>query len=482
MFEGTFFCPKQAQCLLRPHHPRWWSGPRVCGDPPSRARYCHVAPSPGGGPGGESFVSFLFCSATGPLACRSCGPAGEGRDRASPSSQDEIRVLQPLLNRTQERRWVTTNLGPAHSEPGPSQAPVQEVDAETHLSRCSNRPEGRLIPCLDPPSTQTVSPLCVRRASIPVQGPPLWAIPVTLCLHQGRRGSPCPAKGSRHLHYQLPRRLAHTGPVSSTVVRTQGYGAQSPQPVGALGQLGKEQTLPYAEDLFSRHGVGLGQPHSTSLNRACSVNAELPGVFPVQEGGSTETLSEHMAYGIRSRCHAARIASYETASALASRPGPEMGMAPRHVPGLSHPVLPPHLQPMVGPCFSSGRSSPSASIQACCCIDRCPYHGLGGHVQWACSCGALNSFPAAVAFKLPRVTGSMACPTPLQNAATREACTGPYGQHCDRCVHQPPRRSTLPLHVATRPQSPPLESEAPEVASHHSYPRRAQSCSRRALT
>ncbi len=113
-----------------------------------------------------------------------------------------------------------------------------------------------------------------------------------------------------------------------------------------------------------------GQHHSTSLNRACSVNAELPGVFPAQEGGSTETLSEAPgAYGIRSRCHATRIASYETTSALASRPGPEMGMAPRHVPGLSHPILPPHLQPMVGPCFSSGRSSPSASIQACCCID-----------------------------------------------------------------------------------------------------------------
>ncbi len=102
-------------------------------------------------------------------------------------------------------------------------------------------------------------------------------------------------------------------------MRTQGYGAQSPQPVGASGLLGKEQTLPYAEDLFSRHGVGLGQPHSTSLNRTCSVNAELPGVFPAQEGGSTETLSEAPgAYGIRSRCHATRIASYDTASALAS--------------------------------------------------------------------------------------------------------------------------------------------------------------------
>ncbi len=320
------------------------------------------------------------------LQCRSRGPTGEGRDRAGPSSRDEVRVLQPLLHRTQERRWVTTNPGPARPEPGPSQAPVQDVDAETHLSMrsslrlvCSNRPEGRLLPCLDPPSTQTVSPLCVRGASIPVQGPSLRAIPVASCLHQGRRSSPCTVKGSRHSYPQLPRRLAHPGPVWSTVVRTQGYGAQSPQPVGTSGQPGKEQTLPYAEDLFSRHGVGLGQPHSTSLRGACSVNAEMPGVSPAQEGGSTETFSEAPgAYGILSRYHAARIASYETASALASRPSPEMGMAPRHIPGLTHPVLPSHLQPLVGPCVPSGRSSPRASIQAHCCFNRRLCHWAGG--------------------------------------------------------------------------------------------------------
>ncbi len=271
--------------------------------------------------------------------------------------------------------------------------------------------------------------------------------------------------------------------VSSTVVRTQGYGAQSPQPVGTSGQPGKEQTLPYTEDLFSRHGVGLGQPHSTSLRGACSVNAEMPGVSPAQEGGSTETFSEAPgAYGILSRYHAARIASHETTSALAPRPSPEMGMAPRHIPGFTHPVLPSHLQPMVGPCLSSGRSSPRASIQACCCFNRRLCHGLGGHVQRARSRGALDRAPAAVAYQLPRVAGSMACSAPLQNATTREAYTGPLGQHCDRCVHQPPGRSTLPSHVATRPTSPPLESEASEVASRRSCPRRAQSCSRRALT
>ncbi len=188
------------------------------------------------------------------------------------------------------------------------------------------------------------------------------------------------------------------------------------------------------------------------------------------------------AYGILSRYHAARIASYETASALASRPGPEMGMAPRHIPGLTHPVLPSHLQPLVGPCVSSGRSAPRASIQACCCFNRRLCHGLGGRVQRARSRGALDRAPAAVAYQLPRVAGSMACSAPLQNAATREACTGPLGQHCDRCVHQPPGRSTLPSHVATRPPSLPLESEASEVASRRSCPRRAQPCSRRALT
>ncbi len=218
-----------------------------------------------------------------------------------------------------------------------------------------------------------------------------------------------------------------------------------------------EQTLHHTEDRFSWHGVGLGQSHSTSLIRACSVDAELPGVFPAQKDGSTETLSEApVAYGIRSRCHAARIALYETASTLASRPVPEMGMATRHVPCLSHHVLLPHLQPMVGSCFSSGRSSPSASVQACCCINRCLYHRLGCHVQRACSCGALDRAPAVVAYQLPRVAGSMACFAPLQNAATQETCTGPYGQHCNHCVHQPPRWSTLPLHVATRPSSPPL--------------------------
>ncbi len=67
------------------------------------------------------------------FACGGRSPTGEGRDRAGPSSRYDVRVLQPLLHCTQEKRWVTTGLGPASFESEPSQATVQNAHAETHF-------------------------------------------------------------------------------------------------------------------------------------------------------------------------------------------------------------------------------------------------------------------------------------------------------------------------------------------------------------
>ncbi len=192
------------------------------------------------------------------LARGDCCPPGKGCNRAGPSSRDEAGVLQPLLHRTQERWWSSTNPGFATPEPGPAQAPVQDADAQAYDQMhtapglvCSDRPEGCLLSCFDPSPTQTVPTVCVRRSGMAVQGPPLRALPLSPCLHEGRRGRPCPVTGSGRQDPQLSRRLAHSGPVPGTVVRSQGSGASAPQPVGASGQLGKEQALPCAENLFS---------------------------------------------------------------------------------------------------------------------------------------------------------------------------------------------------------------------------------------
>ncbi len=417
------------------------------------------------------------------LACGDRSPTGEGRDRAGPSCRYEVRG-------TQEKWWVTTDLGSASFESEPSQATVQDAHAETHFRVrpsprlvCSDRPEGHVLSCLDSSSTQAVSALCVRGSSISVQGPTLRAGPVSPRLHESRGGSPCSHERTGHPHPQLSRRLAHSRSVSGTVMRTQGFGAQSPQPVGPSGQLGKEQTRPSAEDLFSRYGVGFGRTVSTPHRGTCSVGVELPEYIQGQDSGPAETFSEAPgAYGGRSGSNPARLASYETASALASWPSPEMDVATRHVPSGNHSGMPPNLQPVVRPLVSSGRSSPRAGVPACCSLHGCLCHRLGGHVQRAGSVRGVDGPPTALAHQLPRVASSIPCPGPPEGAVTGQACAGPYGQYCDRCVHQPSRRSALPSHVATRPPSPPLESEASEVASRHSCPWCAQPCGRRALT
>ncbi len=424
------------------------------------------------------------------LASRDRSPTGEGRDRVGPSSRYEVRVLQPLLHCTQERQWVKTNLGSARLEPGPSQAPVQNAHTKTHLwvrlsprLVCSDRPEGRVLPRVDPSTPQAIPVgLCSKDGHISTKSCPSGC-PCHPSLHESSGGSPCSPERTGRAHSQLPRRLAYTSSVAGPVMRTQGLGALAPQPVGPSGQLGKEQTLPGAEDLFSRYGVGLGQSESAPHAGTRSVGVELLEYIQEQDGGTTETVSEAPgAYGGCGGGHAAGAAPYETASTLAPWPSPEVGAAERHAAGPSNSSLPPNLQPVVRPFIPSSRSAPGTGLQACCGLHRCLRQGLGGHVQRACSVGGLDGSPTALAHQLPRVAGSTPSLEPSQETLMRRACTGPYRQHCDRCVHQPTRWSTLPSHVTTRPSPPPLESEASEVASRHSYPGLAQPDSRRAVT
>ncbi len=307
----------------------------------------------------------------------------------------------------------------------------------------------------------------------------LQAGPVSPRLHESLGGSPC--SHERTLNYlddwlilaQSREQLCeHRDLVLSHLSQ-----------LGPSGQLGKEQTRPSAEDLFSRYGVGFGRTVSTPHRGTCSVGVELPEYIQGQDSGPTETFSEAPgAYGSRSGSNPARFASYETASALASRLSPEMGVATRHVPSGNHSGMPPNLQPVVRPLVSPGRSAPRAGVPACCGLHGCLCHWLGCHVQRAYSVRGVDGPPTALARQLPRVASSTPCPGPPEGAVTGQACAGPYGQYCDRCVHQPSRGSALPSHVATRPPSPPLESEASEVASRHSCPWCAQPCGRRALT
>ncbi len=373
---------------------------------------------------------------------------------------------------------------------GFAQAPVQDADAQAHDQMhsapglvCSDRNEGRLLSRFDPSATQTVSTVCVRRSGMAVQGPPLRALPVSPCVHEGCRGRPYPVTGSGRQDPQLPRRLAYSSPIQRAVGRSQGLGAPAPQPVGASGQLGKEQALPCAENLFSRCGVRLGEYDGTPHGGTCLSSAELPEFLQRQECGTTETVSEAPgAYGIRSCSHAARIASYETTSALATLPGPEVGMAPRYTASRYLLAVSPLPQPLDRPCFSTGRGAPRTSVPAYCCHNRCLQHGLGRYMQRAGSLGALDRAPTALAHQLPGAVGSAFSLAAVPATAVGQARASPHEQHCGGLVYQPAGGYTITPHVTARPPSPPLESHAVQVTACCTHPGAAQSCGRRALT
>ncbi len=98
---------------------------------------------------------------------------------------------------------------------------------------------------------------------------------------------------------------------------------------------------------------------------------------------------------------------------------------------------------------------------------QCRGFGRGPQLHWHISCLELLQYT---------------WPWTVSRGAYRASTYWSVRTHCDRCIHQPTRWSTLPSYVATRPPPPPMESEASEVASCHSHSGLAQLGSRRAVT
>ncbi len=198
---------------------------------------------------------------------------------------------------------------------------------------------------------------------------------------------------NRCAHSQLPRRLALTGSVSGSVVRTQGFGALAPQPVGPSGQLGKEQTLPDAEDLFSRYGVGLCQSDMRA-SRKNMLSRCWTAWIRSRAGWRYHWNSFRGSFGIwRLWWQSRRWGCSIWALTLAPWPSPEVGMAERHAVGPSHSSLAPNLRPVVRPFVSSGRSAPGTGLQACLWFTRMPPPRTGGPRSTGLQCRGFGRVP-----------------------------------------------------------------------------------------
>ncbi|KAL0189502.1 hypothetical protein M9458_016601, partial [Cirrhinus mrigala] len=296
-------------------------------------------------------------------------------------------------------------------------------------------------------------------------------------------GRPFPPQGKGHTHSQLSRRLADPSSLVGFGLRTQGHGSQPFGSVGASGQLGKEQTLPGTEDLFSRCRAGLGQYVCTSLPGACTVSSEVCGNTQMRVSGPPKTGSEApRAHGILSRGHATGFDAHETAAALASYSSPQVGVASRHISSEHHTIVSPDTQPLDRHYVPTVRSSPGTGVQTHHCHHRCFQDRLGCHLQRAGSFRGLDRPPTVLAHKLSGVVGSAPGPEEVPTYDSGQARVGQVRQHCDCGLHQPPGRCTLLSHVTTSPPPAALESTQTQVSTSHSHSGRSQSYGRFPVT
>ncbi len=96
-------------------------------------------------------------------------------------------------------------------------------------------------PCSRP--SQTILEIRIRRGGISIQGPPVLALPGSPYFYTMHGCGSLPSAADENPHTQLPRRLAHSGPVASGFNIAQD---PPPQPLtlpGAQGQLCQEHTV-----------------------------------------------------------------------------------------------------------------------------------------------------------------------------------------------------------------------------------------------
>ncbi len=191
-----------------------------------------------------------------------------------PPADMKAGFFQPLLHCAQEKRWVTTNLGSAHldaqdahAEPRlrmhPSPSSVCSIDLKTRTSMCR--------------SFRATGHSCGLRSKDEhiSTGPALRAVPIAPCLHESSGGSPCSLERSGRAHSQLPRRLAHTGSVSGSVMRTQGLVLSHLSQLGLRVNWEKSKLLPMQRISFLGMEFGFGQSDSAPHAGTRSVGVEL---------------------------------------------------------------------------------------------------------------------------------------------------------------------------------------------------------------
>ncbi len=216
------------------------------------------------------------------------------------SSFERIRLLQPLLPRPQ-KGWRP----PAHPrsqtpELRPHETAVQDDHAEADPLADSHRglvlfsgPERHILSHPDIPPSQTILEIRLRGSGLPVHGPTLWAVSGPPYFYEVHGRGSFPSETDGNPHSQLPRRLAHSGPVRGGNTFTQNPHPQPLRAPGAQGQFRQKRTVSQPTNIVPGYSSGLSSHESGDSARTRSGHSETRSHLQERHRSPTQSVSEN---------------------------------------------------------------------------------------------------------------------------------------------------------------------------------------------
>ncbi len=377
--------------------------------------------------------------------------AGKRSHRNGPASSERVRLFQPLLPRPQEG-WRP----PAHPrsqlpESRPHETAIQDDHAEADPLADSHRglvlfsgPETftSIHSHPDSPPSQTILEIRLQGSGLPVHGHTLWAVSGPPYFYEVHGRGSFPSETDGNPHSQLPRRLAHSGPVRGGTTFTQNPHPQPLRAPGAQGQFAKSALSPSQRVSFLGtvlHSARMRAPtQSVSENAGphgrsiASVTAgPAPHVPPstlVETTGSTQRM-------------ASRTPAHQGESGLCDSPDP-----------LEEPTM-----------DEEGRGH-GVGPQQESCHDRRLQHRLGGAVRRQTDLQPLVEGGEGLPHQLLGNASSLSSRPVFPAGPNRTPCADSLRQHVRGVLYKSPGRCLLeaPLHSGRAPSG--MGSAQPALA------------------
>ncbi len=192
-----------------------------------------------------------------------------------------VRLLQPLLPRPQKGWWSETHTRSQTSESHPYETVVQ--DDYIKADPLANMPRGLVIfigseRCLlshpDSPPPQVVLEIRLRGSGLLIHGPPLWAVPGSPHFYEVHGCGSFPTETDGNPHAELPRRLAHFGPVGGRASISQSWAPQLLRVPRTQGKFCQERAVPQPTNFVPGNSYLLspneGGSHTSNVHWAFS--------------------------------------------------------------------------------------------------------------------------------------------------------------------------------------------------------------------